>query len=94
MTPIDVPPPDPYELNEEFVEISDDILEASRWKEAFAVHMQFPEHITLLEGRGVVASLRRKLRSKQEHGKRRLRLNDNMAVVFNVLKRQIGGILI
>ena len=44
--------------------------------------MVIPEHITLLEGRGVVAALRHKLRSKHEFFKRHLHFNDNMGVVL------------
>ena len=44
---------DPFELNLEFPEISQDFMAQSEWHLAFNQHMRFPEHITLLEGRGI-----------------------------------------
>lgn len=82
---------DPFELNEEFQEVPMDLLDVEKWHEAFAVHMRHPEHITLLEGRGVVASFRHKFRSVSEFGKKHLHLNDNMAVVLMCSKGRSGA---
>ena len=89
--PLNVPREDPFDLNEDFQEIPSDLLEPSLWHEAFAVHMQYPEHITLLEGRGIVAAMRHKLRSCSEFGKKHLHLNDNMGAVLMCSKGRSGS---
>ena len=50
--PLSVEPQDPFELNENFQELPQEFLEPSQWCQTFSQYMQFPEHITLLEGRG------------------------------------------
>ena len=82
---------DPFDLNEEFKEIPRSLLDPSDWHEAFAVYMQHPEHITLLEGRGIVAALRHKLRSTGEFGMKHLHLNDNMGAVLMCSKGRSGA---
>lgn len=52
--------------------------------------MQYPEHITLLEGRGIVAAIRHKLRSSSEFGRHHLHLNDNMGAVLLCSKGRSG----
>ena len=81
---------DPFDLNEEFEEIPNALLDDSLWREVFAVRVQYPEHITLLEGRGIVAAMRHKLRSTSEFGMRHLRLNDNMGAVLMCSKGRSG----
>ena len=61
-------------------------MEPSLWTECFSIHMQHAEHITLLEGRGVVAALRHKFRSVDEFGKAHLHLNDNMSIALLMSK--------
>ena len=73
---------DPYELNFDFPEIEKEIMQQDSWSNDFAIHMQHPEHITLLEGRGVVAAMRHKLRSSSQFGFKHLHLTDNMSVVL------------
>ena len=78
--------PDPFELNEKFVEVPQNVLQPELWQEVFAVHMKHPEHITLLETRGVVISLRHKFRAVQHFGKRHLHLGDNMGMILMIAK--------
>ena len=89
--PIDVTEVDPYELNYEFEEVPDEILDSNKWTDAFSVRMQMPEHITLLEGRAVVGSLRHKFRSVSEFSKKHLHLNDNMSVCLMCSKGRSGA---
>ena len=78
--------PDPFELNEKFIEVPQNVLQPELWHEVFAVHMKYPEHITLLESRGVAISLKHKFRSVQHFGKRHLHLGDNMGVILMIAK--------
>ena len=78
--------PDPFELKEKFVEVPQNVLQPELWQEVFAVHMKHPEHITLLETRGVVISLRHKFRAVQQFGKRHLHLGDNMGMILMIAK--------
>lgn len=89
--PIDVTEVDPYELNYEFEEVPDEILDSNKWTDAFSVRMQMPEHITLLEGRAAVGSLRHKFRSVSEFSKKHLHLNDNMSVCLMCSKGRSGA---
>lgn len=82
---------DSYELNLDFKEVDPKILAPHEWHECFAMYMQHAEHITLLEGRGVVAALRRKLRGTVEHGKKHLHLSDNMALKLLISKGRSGA---
>ena len=80
--PIDHKSADPFVLDADFPEVDASLLKQEDWHDVFSVHMVIPKHITLLEGRGVVAALRHKLRSKHEFFKRHLHFNDNMGVVL------------
>ena len=80
--PLQVEKFDAFELDVDFPEVDDELLQPSRWHDVFSVHMQLPEPITILEGRGVVAALRHKLRSSNEFGRKHLHFNDNMSVVL------------
>ena len=84
-------PEDPFELNDGFKEVGASVMQADLWHEVFAAHMQHAEHITLLEGRGVDAALRHKLRAKDQFYKRHLHLNDNMAMVLLCSKGRSGA---
>ena len=57
-------------------------MDKDYWQFRFNVQMTIPEHITLLEGRGMLASVRHKLRSVDSFGKRHLHLNDNLGMVL------------
>lgn len=85
--PILTPPvEDPFELDVNFKEVDPSFLCEDDWHECFAVHMQHPEHITLLEGRGVIASLRHKFRSVGEFGRAHLHFCDNMSMTLTLSK--------
>ena len=84
--PVSIPEPDPFELNADFSEVPKAFMDPAEWHLSFAQHMQFPEHITLLEGRGIVAALRHKARTLEAFGKRQLHLNDNLGMVLAVDK--------
>lgn len=73
---------DPFALDENFPEVDANILSPEDWRDVFAVRMSFPEPITVLEGRGVVAAFRHKLRSRDEFNRKHLHLNDNLSVVL------------
>ena len=73
---------DPFELDVNFKEIPIDFMNSEEWSLRFAQHMQYPEHITALEGRGVVASLRHKFRSTNHFGKEHFHLCDNLGMVL------------
>ena len=77
---------DPFELNEKFLEVPPEVMQQDHWHEVFAVHMKHAEHITLLEARGVVFSLRHKFRSVQQFAKRHLHFGDNMSMVLMICK--------
>ena len=82
---------DPFELNEFFEEVPEELMNPDHWHEVFAVHMQHAEHITLLEGRGIVAALRHKFRSVAEFGMKHLHFNDNMSMVLLCSKGRSGA---
>ena len=73
---------DPFALDDNFPEVDASILKPEDWHDVFAVRMSYPEPITVLEGRGVVAAFRHKLRSSEEFNRRHLHLNDNLSVVL------------
>lgn len=80
--PLSVESEDPFVLNYDFPEISSEVMDKDNWQFRFNVQMTIPEHITLLEGRGMLASVRHKLRSVESFGKRHLHLNDNLGMVL------------
>ena len=88
--PLAVKRSDPYELNFDFPDIEEDVMQKDQWAECFAIHMQHAEHITLLEGRGVVAALRHKFRATQQFGMKHLHFTDNMSVVLLCSKGRSG----
>ena len=73
---------DPFDLDYQFPSVSHDVVQPKEWALCFNTHMQYPEHITLLEGRGFVAALRHKLRACRSFGKRHLHLGDNLGMVL------------
>ena len=73
---------DDFQINDEFVEIPRSFLQSSEWETLFSSRMQMPEHITLLEGRGVVQSLRHKTRAQNSFHKRHLHLGDNLGMTL------------
>ncbi|CAE7196525.1 AMY1.1, partial [Symbiodinium necroappetens] len=77
---------DPFELSENFTELPQSFMEPGEWHLAFNQRMQFEEHITLLEGRGIVAAIRHKARCLEAFGKRHLHINDNLGMVLAVDK--------
>ena len=80
--PVQAERSDPYELNFDFPDIEAEVMQKDCWTQCFAIHMQYPEHITLLEGRGVIAAMRHKFRSSQQFGRKHLHFTDNMGVVL------------
>ena len=80
--PIGLETEDPFELNASFKEVSGDFMKSEDWSLRFAQNMQFPEHITALEGRGVVAALRHKLRALDQFGLTHFHLCDNLGMVL------------
>ena len=73
---------DEFAINDEFVEIPRSFLQSSEWKTLFASRMRMPEHITLLEGRAVVQTLRHKTRAQESFHKRHLHLGDNLGMTL------------
>lgn len=74
---------DIFQLNLDFQEISRDLLREEDWKVLFSTRMTLPEHITLLEGRGIAQALRHKARSSNHFHKRHVHLNDNLGMVLS-----------
>ena len=83
---------DPFIFNNCFEEVQHDFMRPEDWQLQFASRMSIPEHITLLEGRGIVAALRHKFRSVDSYGKRHLHFNDNLAAVLIAEKGRSGSI--
>ena len=75
-------PWDEFQINEEFREVPAMFLDTTRWKTLFACHMTMAEHITLLEGRAVVQTLRHKSRALHNFHKRHLHLGDNLGMTL------------
>eukprot|EP00438_Fugacium_kawagutii_P013651 Skav213124 [mRNA] locus=scaffold107:139529:142876:+ [translate_table: standard] len=73
---------DPYSLNHEFANIPFEIANSDDWRLQFSTRMHKKEHITLLEGRATVQSIRHKLRSTKNFGKRHVHLGDNLGMVL------------
>ena len=71
-----------FSENQDFKEIPQSFLKDEDWQLCVSAKMSIREHITLLEGRGIVAALRHKLRNSSMFGKRHLHLNDNLAAVL------------
>ena len=73
---------DPFELNDAFPEIDGQLMDPKNWEFVFAAQMKFPEAITVLEFRAILASLRHKLRVKSSFGKKHLHFSDNLSAVL------------
>ena len=73
---------DPFELNDEFPEIDGDLMDPKNWDFVFASQMKFPEAITVLEFRAILAALRHKLRVRTSFGKKHLHFSDNLSAVL------------
>ena len=73
---------DPFQLNQEFENVSKDIATSSEWDFQFASRMKMPEAITVLEGRATVQSIRHKCRSMRHFNKRHVHLGDNLGMVL------------
>lgn len=73
---------DDFTINDEFVEIPRSFVQSSDWVTLFASRMRMPEHITLLEGRGVVQTLRHMTRAQESFHKRHLHLGDNLGMTL------------
>ena len=71
-----------FDVNQDFKEIPQSFLQEDDWQLCFAAKIEIREHITLLEGRGIVAALRYKLRNSSNFGMRHLHFNDNLAAVL------------
>lgn len=76
-------PFDNFRLNLDFNEIPRHLLHEDGWVTWFASQMKHPEHITLLEGRGIVQAMRHKARSLKFFHCRHLHLNDNLGMVLS-----------
>ena len=83
--PIDVAY-DPFELDYSFPEVDSACLQPEDWHLCFNTRMNIPEHITILEGRGFVASLRHKLRAARSFSKSHLHLGDNLGMILSAEK--------
>ena len=79
----DCNPFDEFRLNLEFMEIPHHLLTEEQWVTLFASRMTHPEHITLLEGRGIVQAQRHKARSSKFFHCRHVHLNDNLGMVLS-----------
>ena len=77
---------DPYELNDNFLEVSPELHTSSDWSLRFSQYMKYPEAITVLEGRAVLASLRHKFRSVGNFHQQHAHLCDNLGTVLAIEK--------
>ena len=77
-----VQPLDSFQLNLDFKEVPSSLLRVEDWTIDFSARMTMPEHITLLEGRGVVQALRHKARGSVNFGRRHIHLNDNLGMTL------------
>ena len=73
---------DEFQINEDFQEVPSQFLQKQQWTTLFSSRMTMPEHITLLEGRAVVQTLRRKCRSFENFHKRHLHFCDNLGMTL------------
>ena len=73
---------DHFQLNLDFLEVDPKLLQPENWVTNFAARMTLPEHITLLEGRGVIQALRHRARSTMAFSKRLVHLNDNLGMTL------------
>ncbi len=73
---------DPFQLNSEFQNVPYHIACSEEWKFQFSSRMKMKEHITILEGRATVQSIRHKCRSSQHFNKHHLHFGDNLGMVL------------
>ena len=73
---------DPFQLNSEFQNVPYHIACSDEWKFQFSSRMKMKEHITILEGRATVQSIRHKCRSSQHFNKHHLHFGDNLGMVL------------
>lgn len=73
---------DPFQLNEEFANVPEELSCSQDWRLLFSSQMHFKEHITLLEGRATIQSIRHITRSIQNFNQRHLHLGDNLGMVL------------
>ena len=73
---------DPFQLNLKFEHVPREFACSPLWKPQFACRMRLPEHITLLEGRGVVQAIRHKVRSAENFGMKHLHCGDNLGMTL------------
>ncbi|CAE8634396.1 unnamed protein product [Polarella glacialis] len=77
---------DNYELNPNFKEVPERLLLPEDWKLRYSARVHDKENIMILEGRGVEASLRHRLRAQLSFGKRCLNLGDNLGLTLGFCK--------
>ena len=73
---------DPFQLNESFENVPEALACSEDWRLLFSSQMRFKEHITLLEGRAAIQSIRHLTRSTQNFNQRHLHLGDNLGMVL------------
>ena len=73
---------DPFQLNSEFQNVPYHISCSDEWKFQFSSRMKMKEHITILEGRATVQSIRHKCRSSQHFNKHHIHFGDNLGMVL------------
>ena len=73
---------DPYQLNLRFEHVPQSFACNPHWVTQFACRMRLQEHITLLEGRGVVQDIRHKMRSSKNFGLKHLHCGDNLGMTL------------
>lgn len=74
-------------MNDRFPEVPAESIEDSSWRLCFAWPARRPEHIGILESRGIVSAFRHKLRRASSFGRRHLTLGDNLGVEPIMTKR-------
>ncbi|CAE8645231.1 unnamed protein product, partial [Polarella glacialis] len=82
---------DNYEINPDFKEIPEHLLLPADWKLRYSARMFDKEGIMILEGRGVEASLRHRLRAQRSFGKRCLNLGDNLGLTLGFCKGRFSS---
>ena len=85
--PIYIPVQDHFfERNHQFEEVPQVFLQKEDWSVQFAAYLQHAESISILEGRGIIASLKRKPRNARGFGMRHVHLSDNMGMTLALTK--------
>eukprot|EP00971_Amphidinium_carterae_P266693 5290099-Amphidinium_carterae.1 len=84
-----IPPPamaDPYEMNPDFSETPKIMVDQSAWRLKYATPFQFSDRIMPLEARGVLGSVKHRLRSLSSFGHCFLHLGDNLGLTLGLEK--------